>query len=68
MTLKYEGHRANSGGLQGHSIGKHYPRVVIGVGTAGEYQVLNCKTGKTGPRHSSYGAADVSIYNIRRND
>ena len=28
---KYEGHLANSGGLQGHSVGDSYPFAVVGV-------------------------------------
>lgn len=61
-TPKYIGHRVDSGGLQGHSIGKYYPRVVIGVGVEGEYQVLNCKTGALGERRSSYSA--IRIYEL----
>jgi hypothetical protein len=55
--IKYIGHRINSGGLQGHSIGDQYPLAVVGclVARLGDsestsestrYYVLNCATGE----------------------
>ncbi|NUX98756.1 hypothetical protein [Paraburkholderia youngii] len=53
----YEGHRVNSGGLQGHSIGDAYPFAVVGcmvvelgdrecTSQATRYYVLDCSTGQ----------------------
>jgi hypothetical protein len=63
---EYKGHQKNSGGLQGHSLGALYPITVIGVGTRGEYQYLDCRNGNTGPRCATYqeAASGIDSYNF----
>jgi hypothetical protein len=57
IAIAYQGHLANSGGLQGHSLGDDYPFTVVGcmvdrVGDgeatshATRYYVLNAATGQ----------------------
>lgn len=49
MTVKYTGHGANTGGLQGHSVGGLYPLCVFGQETAEgtRYGVMNLARGIT---------------------
>lgn len=53
----YEGHLVNSGGLQGHSIGAHYPLIVIGRKVG--YQAINAATDVEYTIHETYEAALV---------
>lgn len=51
----YEGHLINSGGLQGHSIGDHYPLIIIGRKVG--YQAINAATSREYKIHLTYAAA-----------
>lgn len=51
----YEGHLINSGGLQGHSIGDHYPLIIIGRKVG--YQAINAATDTEYDIHETYEAA-----------
>jgi hypothetical protein len=57
--MKYSGHGANSGGLQMHSIGDEYPRMVIG--SFAGYKAFNMVSGSYGPERKSYKQAKADL-------
>lgn len=60
-TVQYTGHLANSGGLQGHSLGESYPWAVIGVQSSldekTKWKVQNLCTGE----YHTYLFSDVRL-------
>jgi hypothetical protein len=57
--MKYSGHGANSGGLQLHSIGDEYPRMVIG--SFNGWKAFNMVSGSYGPERASYKKAKADL-------
>jgi hypothetical protein len=58
----YTGH-VGDGGLQGHSIGKHYPWTVRGVSKNNNFfwQAFNCNTGQVGGLYFTHRGAESEI-------
>lgn len=57
--IKYTGHGVNTGGLQGHSIGEEYPRMVVGAEHG--WKALNLNTGVYGPVRETYAKAKADL-------
>lgn len=68
-AVAYEGHPANGGGIQKHSIGDIFPWDIIAQGTLQpvEWRAVNHNTGQKGPLRSTIGEAraDVDEYIAR---
>lgn len=66
-AMKYTGHGAKTGGLQGHSVGDLYPYTVIGVSKSGAlyWSVMDTRTGAEGFRRRSYQEAVLDIFGLR---
>lgn len=65
--VQYTGHGANTGGLQGHSIGDEYPYTVIKV-EDGEYKAwraIDCRTGETVSEAVKYTTVTNSIRRLK---
>ena len=62
-AVGYTGHGANTGGLQGHSIGVNYPYTVIGVGS--HWAAMDLRTGRTGNKQRSYKEAELDITSLK---
>ena len=58
-AVQYSGHGANSGGLQMHSIGDEYPRMVVGVNDG--WKSFNMNSGAYGPVRESYAKAKADL-------
>lgn len=54
--VQYTGHGANTGGLQGHSVGAEYPYTVVKVenGDRKVWRIIDCRTGETVDDFASY--------------
>ena len=67
--VRYTGHGANTGGLQGHSIGTEYPYIIIGVADSWhaptEYQVMDSRTSNRSNRFPTYQRALIELTAIR---
>lgn len=66
-TTEYIGHRANSGGLQGHSIGGEYPYLVYLRGTnRGEFwAVLDTRTSEDVALFNKQEEAIEHVYELK---
>jgi hypothetical protein len=69
MSAQYTGHGANTGGLQGHSIGSEYPYMIVGVADSldapTEWQVMDSRTGNRGMRRRTYREAVIDLASIK---
>ena len=67
--VRYTGHGANTGGLQGHSIGDEYPYLVHGVAdrweAPTEYVVMDTRTGNRSQRFPTYMAAYIHLTSLK---
>ena len=67
--VRYTGHGANTGGLQGHSIGPDYPYLIIGVQdrleAPTEWQVMDSRTSNRSPRFPTYQRAVIEMTSLR---
>lgn len=67
--VRYTGHGANTGGLQGHSVGEDYPYMIIGVqGRAEaptEWQVMDSRTSARSARYPTYQRAVIEMTSLR---
>lgn len=66
---QYTGHGANTGGLQGHSMGDEYPYLIIGVAdrweAPTEYSVMDTRTGNRSPRYPTYQRAYIELTSLK---
>lgn len=69
VTSRYTGHGANTGGLQGHSIGTDYPYMIIGIAdrldAPTEWQIMDCRTGNRSNRFPTYRRAVIELATLR---
>lgn len=67
--VRYTGHGANTGGLQGHSVGADYPYMIIGVQdhftAPTEWQVMDCRTGNRSNRYPTQRRAIIEMSVLR---
>lgn len=65
----YTGHGANTGGLQGHSVGADYPYMIIGVqdrlDAPTEWQVMDSRTSNRSQRYPTYKRAEIEMTSLR---
>jgi len=70
--VRYTGHGANTGGLQGHSVGADYPYMIIGVqdrlDAPTEWQVMDSRTSNRSDRFPSYQRAVIEMTKLRLRD
>lgn len=59
----YTGHGANTGGLQGHSVGEMYPYTVAMIGD--RWHAMDLRTGNVGPAQHTYQLAQMNVYSLR---
>lgn len=68
-AVRYTGHGANTGGLQGHSVGSDYPYMIIGVQdrleAPTEWQVMDSRTGNKTPRFPTYQRAQIELTSLK---
>ncbi len=69
LEVRYTGHGAKTGGLQGHSVGSDYPYIIMGVAdrweAPTEYVVLDSRTGNRSPRYPTYMRASIERNSLR---
>lgn len=67
--VQYTGHGANTGGLQGHSIGPDYPYMIIGVADRLEaptqWVVMDSRTSNRSPRFPTYARALIELTSLK---
>lgn len=68
-AARYTGHGANTGGLQGHSVGSDYPYTIIGVAdrldAPTQWQVMDTRTGNRGTPRRTYREADIDLASLK---
>jgi hypothetical protein len=68
-AVVYTGHGANTGGLQGHSVGSEYPYMIVGVQdrleAPTEWRVMDTRTSKMSEKFPTQQRAIIEMASLR---